>query len=494
MRRLVLLGLGLVELTIAILLFSFARELPSRAEVEDATGRAERVSRNAGAQVRNLRASVARARQRQPELYALAARLQKQAQAVNATLDGRDLTDASLSALGESLGHVAKGLDGLSKMLAPDGARQLAKGLGGTADYLDDKAIPAAENSAAALDKAAAGLKADAARLAALLKERPVELKAARHTADSLKRFEDALAGLQKVVKLQSFDAMRDGLKGMESSLDAAAGQVAKFSGYTIPRVAVKGLRIQVESEHLWPEGKEVADGMRKAAKGCKAAGAEMDGVKKELPKLRTALEDSAKLVRTAREALARGLADEEKLGPVMRRLPLALAQLAEALPDVTAELSRALRETRRLKEIATALRQAQKALDAAAARWPGLSENLARAAKALRGTQAQLDAALNGRDDVEVGLRQTVALTARFADALPRVVEDLDEGLARQEQSLGELGGNLDHIGELVPRAGHKVGRLVSTVRLLLWLVGGLVCLHAGHRLTVAVARAKPA
>jgi chromosome segregation ATPase len=258
--------------------------------------------------------------------------------------------------------------------------------------------------------------------------------------------------------------------------------------------VTVKGIQIMVENESLWPEGKTIAEGMRKAAKGCKAASAEMASVKKELPKLRASLDESLKVVKTSRQALATAVADEEKLAPVLRRLPQALARLAEALPDMTAELARALRETARLKEVAAALRQTQKSLDATAARWPGLSVELTRAAKMLSTTRGQLETALERREQFEAAVRHTVELTAAYADSLPRALDELEEGLARQEKSLGELGNSIDRLNEDLPRAARSAGRVLWTVRLLVALLAGLAALHAGHRLMRAMARPKAA
>src|SRR5687768_8577744 len=116
MRRLIPLGVGLLELTIAVLLASFAWQLPGQAEVERATDRVERVSHNAGRQVRNLEQSLTRARKRQPELRALAARMQTQIDAVNKTVHRRDFTGTGLSGISNSLGHLANGLDGMSTL------------------------------------------------------------------------------------------------------------------------------------------------------------------------------------------------------------------------------------------------------------------------------------------------------------------------------------------------------------------------------------------
>ena len=96
MRRLVTLGLGLLELSIAVLLAAFAWQLPGQGEVTRAIDRLERVSHNAGRQVRNMEASLGRARGRQPELRVLAARLQAQMDAVNKAVHRRDFTGTGI--------------------------------------------------------------------------------------------------------------------------------------------------------------------------------------------------------------------------------------------------------------------------------------------------------------------------------------------------------------------------------------------------------------
>ena len=60
---------------------------------------------------------------------------------------------------------------------------------------------------------------------------------------------------------------------------------------------------------------------MRKGARGCVAAGKEMDTIGKELPKLQKSLEKSHTVVKTTRKALATALEQQEKLVPLLEQL-----------------------------------------------------------------------------------------------------------------------------------------------------------------------------
>ncbi len=484
MRRLVFLVMGLLELSACGLLAYFALSLPGPAEVDDAVGRVDQVSRKASRQVRTLRRQMSKVRQRQPELLVLARRLERQMNVVQANLRGRRLEGDGVETAGAALGDVARGLDGLATVLDPKGIGQVGKGLGSTADYLDGKAIPAAEKAAGTLEKASTSLKGDSSKLKELLAEAPSQLEAARAVSASLKRFEDGLARMKKIARPENLDAMDEGFKGMQKSLDTGADQVEKVADYTIPRVTVKGLRIMVEEQDFWPEGKEIADGMRKAARGCAAAQKELATVKKEFPKLRESLTESEKVVRSTRQALDTALSRQEKLEPLLKTLPANLARLVEELPVVLAELAKVLRETTRLREAATALRQAEKGVEQASAHWPELREGLKKSATLLRTTQTQLKSALDRRDEYESTIEQTVELTALFAASLPVLIEQLDEGLEQQEQSLDELGDSIDAVSEALPPAAQSASRLLVTTRWLLCVVALMVGLHAGYLL----------
>jgi uncharacterized phage infection (PIP) family protein YhgE len=484
MQRLFFWCLGGLELAAAIVLLVIAWQLPGPADVEEMSSRVEKVSRNAGRQVRNLRRQVTLVRSRQPELLRLAQKLEKQMRGVSDSVSDQQLNGEVLVSVGDALKNVATGLDSLATMLDPKGIGQIGKGLGATADYLDRKIVPSAEKAAVALEDAGKTLKGDMKRMKVLLEESPVELKAARAMVDSLTKFEDGLKRMKKVILMDNFDSMREGFKGLETSLDSGADQVEKVAGYTIPKVTVKGLRLTIEEKDFWPEGKTIAEGMRKGAKGCQAAGKEMDGLKKELPRLRESLEQSRQVVSATRQALQSALASQEKLEPLLKSLPRNLARLAGELPALTVELAKVLRETVRLKEIAAALRQAEKSMDVASKNWPQMRDSLSKSAVLLRATRKQLQHAIAHQDDFEETMTQTVELTTLFAEALPILLEQLEEGLSQQEDSLAELGDSIDRVSEVVPVASRSASRLLFTTRLLLGLVALTVSLHAGYLL----------
>jgi ABC-type transporter Mla subunit MlaD len=482
MRRLVFLSLGILEFVACVLLAAIAWQLPGTAEVDEAVGRVEKVSRNAGQQVRNLRSHVSRVRARQPDLLTLSQRLEKQMKTVKGNLKGQRLDEKGLETASLALADLARGLDGVATVLDPKGIGQVGQGLGRTADYLDKKAVPAAEKAAEVLNKASASLKTDSGKLKDVLADTPAQLKAARGVSASLKRFEDGLNRMKKIARKDNLEAMDEGFKGLEKSLTTGAEQVDKVADLTIPRVTIKGLKLMVEDQEFWPDGKEIASGMRKAAKGCKAAQEEMVTLKKEMPRLHETIEESARLVRATRQALDLALSKEEELGPFLKALPGTLGKLIDELPAVLAELAKALRDTERLKETATALRQAQQGAETASKNWPEVSAGLKQSATLLRSARKQLKHALAQREEFEEAWQQTVELTTLFAAALPVLVEQLDEGLQQQESSLDDLGDSIEQASEALPAAGRSASRLLTMTRWLLCLVALMVGLHAAY------------
>jgi hypothetical protein len=485
MRRLVFRSLAALEFACGCALAAFAWQLPGTAGVEVAAGRVEKVGRDAGRQVRVLRDECALLRKRQPELLALSRRLEKQMRLVGDRVRGHSLDDDALRTISGALGEIATGLDGFAATLDAKGIASIGKGLGATASYLDGKVMPAADRAAGALEKTTANLKADAGKLAAFLKETPLELKAARAMADSLGKFEEDLGRVTKLAKVENFQAMRDGFKGLETSLDSGADQVDKMAKYTLPKVSIKGLfGISVEEKPLWPDAKTAAAGIRQAAKGCQAAGKEMEAFNAELPKLRDSIEQSRAVVSTTRQALAKALSQQEQIEPVFKRLPQNLARLADDLPQLTGDLAKVLRETSKLKEVATALRTAEQGVEAAVGRWPELKTSLGKSAELLRATRKQLQMALGNRHEFEEMLHETVSLTTMFAEALPVLLGQLESGLSHQEESLGDLGDSIDRVTEAVPAAARSASAILATARLLLALVALMVGLHAGYLL----------
>ena len=230
------------------------------------------------------------------------------------------------------------------------------------------------------------------------LRQAPPDLKATKEIHDGLGRFGEGLDQMQDLLKAERLTSMREGFKGLDTSLVTGAEQVERLSGYHYPVVTMRGLKPEVEQRKFWPEGDKIADGMRKAADGAKAADAEMAALEADLPKLREALDDSRKMAARTRDALALALKQQDKLEVLLKNVPEHSARLADELPKLTGDLSRILRETERLKEVAAMLRQAEKGVDAAVAKWPELKTNLSQAAVLLRSTQGQVRQALERR------------------------------------------------------------------------------------------------
>jgi hypothetical protein len=479
MRRTLFMSLGLLELLAALVLFAFAWQLPGPPEVRDTVGRVEKVSTRASSQVKRLRGQVKVLRERQPQLQQLAGRLRQQLELVDANLKSQTVDPGTVVTMSDALGDVARGLDGLSETAGPEGATHLGKGLGATADYLDGKVAPGAEKAAERLEESTKLMRQDAERLAGLLRAGPLDLRAARAVSEALGKFDEGLGRMVGVLKVENFEAIREGFKGLETSLGSGANQVEKVADYTYPSVRFEGRRPVVEQKPFWPEGKATAEGMRKASKGVTAAGKDLDRLHKELPKLRASLTASRQVVTSTRQALDVALKQQEQVEPLLKDVPMHAAQLAEELPQIGGDLAKVLRETAKLRAVAVELRQAQKATEAAAARWPQLQGGLARSAVLLRATQQQLQTALERRDQFKAGLEQTLLLTRAFAAALPLLTEQLEEHLLQQEQSLAELGDSLDEVSAALPACASTASRLLVTTKLLLALVGAVVTLH---------------
>jgi hypothetical protein len=480
MRRTVFLILGVLELAVAGVLACLGGQLPGTAEVENTFDSAERVTRRAGSQVRLSRQQIHDLRQ--PEIQQLADGLQAHTTTVTTNLRAQAIDYDTVRTLRDSMGQVATGLDGLADTV--DGAHfdHLSKGLGETATYLDQGVVPAAEKAADDLDAATEALRTDARHLKVLLRDTPLDLKAAREVHDSLARFGEGLDRMKKSLRLQRLDTMREGFQGLETALSTGADQVGRLADYTYPEVRFHGLSPEVTSKPFWPEGREIAEGLRKAASGVKAADEELADMAADLPKLQSSLDESRKMVDRTREALALALRQQEKLKPVLKDMPRHAAGLADALPRLGADLARVLRGTGRLREVAANLRQAQKGMELAMAHRPELRDTLRHSAGVLRTGGAQLDRVLRSRRQYEAAMHQTITLAETLSTLLPRLARQLAAQLQEQERALDDLGQSIDEVGAALPAYRQTTTQVVQTGRLLMWLVAAIVALHGIH------------
>jgi len=477
MRRILFPILGLLETAIAGVLVFLGSQLPSGDEVGRGFQGAQRVTDRAGTQVQIFRRQVQDLRR--PELQQLANRMQKQTQLVTRTLRQQQVDFETVRTMRDVLGEVANGLDGLADTMDPASVRRLGDGLAETAAFLEDKVVPGAAQAADDIEASTEALRTDAKRLGSLLRQAPLDLKAAREIHDSLGRFGDGLERMNGLLKAQRLDTMRDGFRGLDDALTSGADQVERLAGYTYPVVEFNGLKPEVAQKQFWPEGEKIATGMRKAAAGATAAGKEMDSLTKELPQLRNSLDESRKVVLKTREALGLALAQQDKLEPLLKDAPQHAAKLAEDLPKIGQDLARVLRDTQQMKKVAAALRQAHQGIENTVTRWPELRKALANSAVLLRTTRDQLDSALQHRHDYESAMKQSVVLAESVAATLPLVTEQVDCRLDEEEHALRELGQSLDDVQAALPAYERTTQQVFRSGRLLAWLAAAVIGLH---------------
>src|SRR5215210_2157527 len=210
MRRLFLFGLGALEAAIAAALVVVGLQLPARSEVADNFGRVEKVTGGAENQVRLMREQVVDLRKQ--DLAGKADDLRRHTRTAADTAGRQQIDFRTVEAIARSLADVSKGLTTWADTVDAERMKKVSDGLGQTAEFLDTGVAGPSEKSAAELDAALAGLEKDSARLAALLRQSPPDLKAARAVHDGLGSFDAGLDKLGELLKPDRFDAMKDGL------------------------------------------------------------------------------------------------------------------------------------------------------------------------------------------------------------------------------------------------------------------------------------------
>ena len=477
MRRVIFLILGLLELSVGVVLLTLGAQLPDHDEVQQGFQGAERVTQNAGTQARIMRRQVQDLRR--PELQQVASRLQKQTHSVTALLNEQKIDYKAVRSMRDALDEAAVSLDALSSGLDGSNLRKLGEGLGDAAGLIEERLIPGTAKTAEQVEAATQQMRGDAKQLAEIMRASPLDLKTAREVHESLVRFGEGLDRMGSFLKLERLDTMRDGFRGLDTALGTGAEQVERLSGYTYPVVTMQGIRPEVEQRKFWPEGDKIAEGLRKAQTGVAAAGKELDGINGDLPKLRTAVDESRKVVRKTREALAAALEQQSKLEPVLKDWPERAARLAETLPRIGDDIARLLRDTSRLTELAKSLRQVQKGVNTAVERWPELQAALAHSASLLRTMRTQLDLALTHRQDYEKALNQSTALAESFAVLLPLMTDQLDSRLDEEENALQDMEQSLGEVQKTLPVYERTTQHVIQAGRILSWLMAALAAVH---------------
>ncbi len=476
-RRWFLTLLGLGQIVVAALVAAVAWHLPSRTELEEGFGKTEAVAQRTAEQVRLIKQQVHDLRR--PELKLLAQRLQKQTRQITTTLDRESVDFETLQTLRDALGDVATGLDASATMVDPTRVAALGDGLSQTATFLEERVAPAAEETADRLDRLGGALAKEAAQLGTLLRHTPFDLKAVRDVHSGLGRFGDGLDALTKALPDERLKKMRDGFRGLETALSTAADEVESVASLSYPIVQWSNGRLVTSTRKFWPEGDQIAGGLRKANEGVVAAGEQLDETATALPKLHESMTEGKKIIDTSRRTLEQALKHQDELEPLLKAIPEQMATLLEELPKLAGDLSKLLRDTRQLRQLAASLRQGRQNIDQLATRWPQLKDGLTRSATVLRRTRGQLDHVLTHRQDYEAAQEQIVHLGETFATLAPLYTDQVSRSLEDQEQSLAELEQSVAEVGAVVPAAARTTVQVVDLSRLLLALIAGLTAVH---------------
>jgi hypothetical protein len=477
MRRHVFPLLGFIELTVAVALIVLGLALPGRDEVRRSFAGARRITTAAGAQVRSLRDQVGELRRsRLPEA---AERLGTASRTLTATLRKSRVDFDTVRNVRDAAGRAADGLDRLARALDSVALGALGDGLGATADFLDRDVVPAATTAADDLDAASGRLRTSVRGFAEVAKQLPPDLKPVRALHDGLTRFDAGLGALHAALDPRRLAALRQATDGAEGAVAEAARLAERAAGYAYPVVTLDGLTPRVSNRPFWPRGAEVSADLRKVAAGVAAMGREIETLAKELPQLQAAVAESRQTVGATRRALAAALEQQEEAERLLRQLPEQAARLGEELPRLTGDLAVALRGTERLKQVAGALRQSRKGLDAAVAGWPEVRSGLSGSASLLRAARDPLDQLIEHRAEYEAARAQVEGLSGEFADLLPALTEGLNIRLDREDRTLAEMAGGLAQVEEALPVYATALERCLVIGRLLAWVVAAVAALH---------------
>src|SRR5262245_58757138 len=360
MRRIALTVLGVLEFAVAVVVVVLALQLPGQVAVDRGFDNIRNVTTGAASEVQLLREQLQELREH--DFTRAARQLRTNAHAVATTLQDSRLDFRTIEALSTALGDVARGIEGWATTLDVERVKKLGDAMATAADFLERNVVESAAKAADNLEDSLTTLEKDALRLAELLKKAPPDLKALQDIHDGLARFDAGLEALGRVMKFERLGAMRDGFSGMETSLSTTAGEVDKLSGFTYPVVKLNGFRPpEVEMKPFWGEGPKIAEGLRKAVTGVKAANKQLEELDKELPALRTSLDASRKAIAGTRQSLGASLKQRSEVEKLLKSVPDQTAELAEKLPAIGRSFAQMLRKTDSLRDAAIALRQVRK-------------------------------------------------------------------------------------------------------------------------------------
>ncbi|MCE9533276.1 MAG: hypothetical protein K8T89_19430 [Planctomycetes bacterium] len=444
MRPLYLLGIGILEALLASAFLVIGWFVPSPKLVVQSFDRLGNVTQGAEKQVDVMRSQVGEVRTKDfPEIMR---QIKDQTATVSTNVRDSRIDFDAVAAMSNSLDAVAKGLQSWSATLDADKYGPTINMLLGAADLIDHQTTTtAALKSLRTIDRSAA-INRSTSQKHSSEPHQDSPLRVQRESVFKLMSSGMSSTGGSKLEGNDRLAEMRAGFRELEYSLGNAIRQVDVVSSATYPHFqSTGGLQPSFEMRSVWPEGKQTADGLRKAHASLQVANKELD------------------LLASAIAPLQIDFAPRPQPNENLDRF-------LDKQRDIDFE---------RLHEAAASLRKMGLGVATTLRSWPELVETMHRSAIILNGSRKQLDSVLAQRVQYEKAMHGSERMTQNTMVVLDSYSTKLDARLSEQEHALRQMHGGLGEINSAIPSVARTTGDFLRVIRWLFWLSGALIGVH---------------
>ncbi len=489
MTRRLLVGLGIVEWVVAIVLAWLAWRLPGGDEVALPFEAVERIGVTAQDRIAQARADLDEFRTQ--DVIGSASEFAEASRELAGWLSSQSVDVEELTAIRDALDGASTGIRSLGRDLDPEAIEALARGLDEAASALETTLIPAVASGRDELVSAGRRLEEQARRLAALGQETPIDLSALADLASSLEAFDRGLEATEELIDPTRLEPIRDATEGAEGVVDEGARLAERAGSYTYPVVTMRGLRPQVRQQPFWPGGARVGRDLRKISRGLDALRDDLASMTDELPRIRGAITASRSTLAQTRALLTPVIAARGSIEALLNRLPATLADLAARLPGINASLVAALADLDWLVRLADALDRTAEQVGRLGADWPSTCATLDASARVLESARDRIDEALAHREAFETAQQRMADLVGRAADWTPELASHWERRLEAEDRALAQIDRGLDDFRVAVPEIHHAAritvdaGRTLAVLLALVALIHGAITLGSARQAT---------
>jgi hypothetical protein len=320
----------------------------------------------------------------------------------------------------------------------------------------------------------ATSLRKESDRLRSLGRQAVPDFQAAQEVYEALGRLDGGLQRFGTIFDRSRWEAMQDGLAGLEASLEATAGEVERIARYKYPIVRRNGIRIDLEEKPFWPNGERIADGLRRATTGTRAAREELAIASREIPAVRDAIDSSRQTIQRTRQTLGAALKYRKEVESLLNEIPDRTGQYTENFSKLAEQFADSLRQLQALKKFTDGLRQVASTIEKHADDWSQTHSTIQGTAKILHTAARSLDTLTKNRDEYDLFVRQSAQALQDISELFPKISEATEQQLEQSEKTLSELTQHLRYTNDLVPA---WVDRAVWCLALLrgLAILGGI-------------------